>query len=101
MVRSLEKADIESAPLAESEKVLLRFVELNTRHAYRTTRQDVERLREYGWSDPQIAEAVYVSALFALFNRVADAFGLVDPNYFQMAAEGKTPPAPAEKHKTA
>ena len=26
--------------------------------------------------DAQIAEAVYITALFAFFNRVADAFGL-------------------------
>ena len=53
-----------------------------TKHAYRTTDEDVERLRQVGWTDPQIAEAVYITALFAFFNRVADAFGLEDPNYF-------------------
>lgn len=40
------------------------------------------KLRGLGWTDPQIAEAVYITALFAFFNRVADAFGLDDPNYF-------------------
>ena len=52
---------------------------LVTRHAYKTTDADVERLRAQGWTDPQIAECVYVTALFAFFNRVADAFGLADP----------------------
>jgi alkylhydroperoxidase family enzyme len=98
-IAALQKADIESAPLPESEKALLRFVALNTLHAYKTTQEDVDSLRQHGWTDEQIAEAVYVSALFALFNRVADAFGLLDPNYFQMAADGKPPPAPAEKHQ--
>ena len=45
---------------------------------------DVARLRQAGWSDQQIAEAVYITALFAFFNRVADAFGLEDPNYEAM-----------------
>ena len=49
-----------------------------TQHAYRTTDEDVERLRGLGWTDPQIAECVYITALFAFFNRVADAFGLED-----------------------
>jgi len=52
----------------------------------------VEALRETGWTDPQIAEAVYVTALFAFFNRVADAFGLANPGY----REQDTPPAQFE-----
>lgn len=53
-----------------------------TNHAYKTTDEDVEQLRSLGWTDPQVAECVYITALFAFFNRVADAFGLLDPNYF-------------------
>ena len=78
----LARADLEHAPVPEPERALLRFVELVTRHAYRTTDDDVEALRAQGWTDPQIAECVYVTALFAFFNRVADAFGLDDPNLF-------------------
>jgi hypothetical protein len=47
------------------------------------TDEQVEHLREMGWTDEQLAECVYITALFAFFNRVADAFGLEDPNYFQ------------------
>jgi alkylhydroperoxidase family enzyme len=79
----LARADLEAAPLAEPERALLDFVGLVTRHAYKTTDADVETLRSHGWTDPQIAECVYVTALFAFFNRVADAFGLEDPNYFE------------------
>jgi len=58
---------------------LLSFVETITRHAYRVTDAEVAGLRAHGWTDPQIAECVYIAALFAFFNRVADAFGLDDP----------------------
>jgi len=34
-----------------------------------------------GWKEEQIAEAVYIAALFAFFNRVADAFGVPSQNY--------------------
>ncbi|WP_435009809.1 carboxymuconolactone decarboxylase family protein [Tundrisphaera lichenicola] len=78
----LARADLDAAPLSDPERALLDFVGLVTRHAYRTTDEDVERLRSQGWTDPQIAECVYVTALFAFFNRVADAFGLEDPGYF-------------------
>jgi alkylhydroperoxidase family enzyme len=52
-----------------------------TNAAYRTTAQDVQKLREAGWSEDQIAEAVYVTAMFAFFNRVADAFGVPPQDY--------------------
>jgi alkylhydroperoxidase family enzyme len=44
----------------------------------------VQLLRDHGWTDPQIAEAVYITALFAFFNRVADAFGIPPQNYLEM-----------------
>ena len=74
-------ADIDNANVAERERALLRFAKLVTESAYRTTANDIETLRNEGWSDEQIAEAVYVIAMFAFFNRVADAFGLLDPAY--------------------
>lgn len=80
--QALARADLDAAPLTGAERGLLEFVALVTRHAYRTTDADVGRLRGLGWSDAQIAECVYITALFAFFNRVADAFGLEDPNYF-------------------
>jgi alkylhydroperoxidase family enzyme len=61
--------------------VLLEYVELVTEAAYRTTSADVQKLRDAGWKEDQIAEAVYVTALFAFFNRVADAFGVPSQNY--------------------
>jgi alkylhydroperoxidase family enzyme len=58
-------------------------VELVTNAAYRTTADDVQKLRDLGWSEDQIAEAVYVTAMFAFFNRVADAFGVPSQEYLK------------------
>jgi alkylhydroperoxidase family enzyme len=85
IVDALARGDLAAAPVTPQERVLLELVTTVTGHAYRTTDEDVQRLREAGWTDPQIAEAVYITALFAFFNRVADAFGLEDPGYRQMA----------------
>ena len=52
--------------------------------AYRTTTEDVQKLRDTGWSEDQISEAVYIIALFAFFNRVADAFGVPPQNYLTL-----------------
>jgi alkylhydroperoxidase family enzyme len=46
-------------------------------------------LRDAGWKEEQIAEAVYIIALFAFFNRVADAFGVPSQDYL---AHGKMTP---------
>ena len=64
-----------------AERALLDYAELITRAAYRSTADDVEKLRRAGWKEEQIAEAVYIIALFAFFNRVADAFGVPSQNY--------------------
>ena len=91
---ALARADLDAAPVSEAERALLEFVGLVTRHAHRTEDADVERLRALGWTDPQIAECVYITALFAFFNRVADAFGLEDPNYFEDPPPRGGDPAP-------
>ncbi len=97
MIDALERGDLAAAPVTPAERALLEFVALVTRHAYRASDADTERLRAAGWSDPQIAEAVYITALFAFFNRVADAFGLTDPGYRQLAAAGETVGLPATR----
>jgi alkylhydroperoxidase family enzyme len=59
----------------------LEYVELVTKAAYKTTPEDVQKLRDAGWKEDQIAEAVYITAMFAFFNRVADAFGVPSQEY--------------------
>jgi alkylhydroperoxidase family enzyme len=91
---ALRKGDLPAAPVTPAERALLELVELLTKHAYRCQDEDVAKLRAAGWSDPQIAEAVYVTALFAFFNRVADAFGLADPQYELLAQPPQPGPWP-------
>ena len=80
---------LDEAGLTQAERALLDYVELITKAAYRSTAEDVQRLRDAGWLEDQIAEAVYTTAMFAFFNRVADAFGIPPQNY--MAAGKLTP----------
>lgn len=84
VVGALARGSVDDAPLDEKHGALFKLVEKITRHAYRVVDEDVDGLRALGWTDPEIAEAVYITALFAFFNRVADAFGLEDPAYRQM-----------------
>lgn len=67
----------------------MKYVKLITEAAYRSTSGDVQRLRDVGWKENEIAEAVYVTAMFAFFNRVADAFGVAPQDYLH---RGNTTP---------
>ncbi len=87
VARALEQSDLESANISDAERRLLEYTRLITEQAYKATEDDVETLRQAGWSDDQIAEAVYIIAMFAFFNRVADAFGLEAPNFSDMQAK--------------
>jgi alkylhydroperoxidase family enzyme len=78
------EGNLDDAGLTEAERVLMNYIKLITEAAYRSTAEDVEKLRVAGWKEEQVAEAVYVTALFAFFNRVADAFGVPSQNYLGM-----------------
>jgi alkylhydroperoxidase family enzyme len=81
VIDALLEKNIADPAITSAERSLLELVERITYHAYRTSPADVQRVRDAGWTEPQIAEAVYVSALFAFFNRVADAFGIKSQGY--------------------
>ncbi|HEV2273094.1 MAG TPA: hypothetical protein VGR96_02950 [Acidobacteriaceae bacterium] len=83
-MQALARGDLDGAGLSAAEHGLLEYVSKVTEAAYRTTPEDVQRLRDLGWTEPQIAEAVYITAMFAFFNRVADAFGIAPQNYLEM-----------------
>jgi alkylhydroperoxidase family enzyme len=76
--------NLEDAGLDPAHRALLEYVAKVTEAAYRTTPEDVEVLRRHGWTEPQIGEAVYITAMFAFFNRVADAFGVPAQGYLEM-----------------
>ena len=83
-MQALVHGKLDEAELSRAERALLDYVAKVTEAAYRTTAEDVAALREHGWTDPQIAEAVYITAMFAFFNRVADAFGIPPQRYLEL-----------------
>jgi uncharacterized peroxidase-related enzyme len=68
--------DLQSASLTDAQRALLLFAQKITQESNAVSPQDVESLRGSGWSDLQIAEAIHLTALFACFNRVVNAFGV-------------------------
>ena len=80
---ALRNGDLEAAGLPSHERLLLEFAGTIARAAYRVTDEQVEGLRTAGWTDEQIAEAAYVAALFSLFVRLADTFGIEPPAIYE------------------
>ena len=79
VAKALREGNLDRAPVTPAERLLLEFVGTLTKHAYRITDEQVQALRDAGWTEAQIAEAVYVGALFNLFVRLADAFDIHPP----------------------
>jgi len=90
VAEALRSGDLDAAGLDRAHRLLLEFVETITRHAYRVTDEQVQGLRDAGWTDEQIAEATYDAALFNLFVRLADTFDIVPPAVYE---PGGVPPA--------
>ena len=59
------------------------YTRIITDAAHRSTPEDVQKLRDAGWTEEQISEAVYIIAMFEFFNRVADAFGIPPQHYLE------------------
>lgn len=87
MVTAIARGDLDAASLTPKMRVLLDYVGKVTEAAYKTTAEDVQGLRDHGYTEPQIAEAIYVTAMFAFFNRVADAFGVPPMDYLGIGME--------------
>lgn len=69
-------ADIDNTTLIDDRtRKLLQLARKITRHAYKVTEDDINALRDIGWSDEEIFEAVAVTSLFNYMDRMADALG--------------------------
>ena len=68
--------DYKSAPLDPKVMELLKFCEKLTTHPGDMRRADIEKLREFGWNDVAIFDAVLITSLYACANRFSAGLGL-------------------------
>jgi alkylhydroperoxidase family enzyme len=80
-VDAARNGDIAAFTDDEDTARFLPLAEKITRHAYKVTDGDIEMLRDGGWSDEKILEAVGVVVFFNLINRLADTFGIGDDDF--------------------
>ncbi len=68
--------DVETAPVDDRIKGLLRYVKKLTLHPSRVVEQDAHLAYEAGVSEGELHDAVTICALFSLYNRLLDGHGI-------------------------
>lgn len=93
-VEPILKGDLDSPEISSEERLLLNFASKINSASNTIGADDVQALRDSGWTDGQIAEAVHLAAAFAFFNRVANTFGLVSQGLLDLKPAAPIEPAP-------
>jgi len=75
LVAALQE-NYQTAPISETERVMLDYVAQLTRDATRISNADHETLRAHGFDDQAILQITLISSWFNYINRVADALGV-------------------------
>ena len=74
-------ADWRQADLSPADQALCTFAEKLTRCPQGSTAEDIDQLRQHGFDDRGLHDAVQIIGYFNYINRVADALG-VEPESF-------------------
>ena len=88
---AIQAGNLDLPELTAAEQALLKFVRKVNLNSNKIEKSDVDALLQSGWSQLQIAEAVHVAALFATFNRVANAFGLASQGLLALYESDQPP----------
>jgi alkylhydroperoxidase family enzyme len=75
-VQAAREGDAERFTDDPATRLFLPLATKITRHAYKVVDEDVEVLREAGWDDELILEAVHIACVFNFIDRLADTFGI-------------------------
>jgi uncharacterized peroxidase-related enzyme len=91
---AVQQGQLDSTSLTSAEQALLAFVAKVNSRSHEIVADDIVRLRTTGWSEPQIAETIHIAALFATYNRVANAFGLASQGLLALYEDEGTEKTP-------
>ena len=75
--------DWRSAPLSDGDRALCEFAAKLTLRQHQMAPADLDRLRDEGFDDRAIHDAVQVIAYFNYITRVADALGVENEDFIQ------------------
>jgi len=70
-------AGVESMNNSEKDKALLNFcIKASGKESYKILKEEIDVLKEMGWSDVQVIEAVAITGYFNYINTLSNVFGL-------------------------
>jgi len=81
--------DYRTAPIDDREKALFAFIEKMNAQSNQIGQDDIDRLKEAGWTEEAIYDAITVCALFRFYNAWIDATGVHDLPADAYALSGK------------
>lgn len=68
---------VESIDTDEKDKALLHFcIKASGKENYKILKEEIDALKEMGWSDVQVVEAVAITGYFNYINTLSNVFGL-------------------------
>lgn len=70
--------DFRTSPLSDKDKALFAFIEKVNRQSNQIAQADVDEVKQAGWPEEAIYDAITVCALFNFYNRWIDATGVHD-----------------------
>jgi uncharacterized peroxidase-related enzyme len=70
------RRDYTRANLSEQDRAMLDYAAKLTRHAWKVTPEDLDRLRAVGFDDRGILQINLIASWFNYINRVADGLGV-------------------------
>jgi uncharacterized peroxidase-related enzyme len=76
VAEAVREAAVDDMPVDEKVRALLRFVQRIDHEAYKIVDADVEHLRDMGWTDDELLEAIWTACLFNAIVRLVNTFGL-------------------------
>ena len=71
-------ADYRTAPIDDRQKALFAFIEKMNDQSNSIRADDIDRLKDAGWSEEAIYDAITVCSLFKFYNAWIDATGVDD-----------------------
>ena len=72
--------DIESAPIADKLKYILKFAKKLTQNSSRIVQEDVDQIVQAGWSEDTVEDVIGITGLFNFYNRLLDGHGIKGTN---------------------
>jgi uncharacterized peroxidase-related enzyme len=89
IVAATQVRSVAEMPVDDKHRALMLFVSQIGHAANRISNDDLGRLRDCGWSDAELIEAVWTACIFNAVVRLADTFGLSFVGQFSSGARGE------------